>query len=71
MKRNLAALLLAMMLILCGCGGKNESAAVEEPAAVPTTEETVPATVPEDGNPDDVTCKGTYTAQGDMTLPEE
>ena len=33
MKRNLAALLLAMMLILCGCGSKNESAAAEEPAA--------------------------------------
>ena len=65
MKRNLAALLLAMMLILCGCGSKNESAAAEEPAAEPTVEETVPATIPEDGNPDDVTCKGSYTAQGD------
>ena len=31
---------------------------VSEPAA---TETQVPATVPADGNPDDVTCKGTYT----------
>lgn len=29
------------------------------------TEETEPPTIPEDGNPDDATCKGTYTAEDD------
>lgn len=28
--------------------------------------ETVPATIPADGNPDDVTCKGSYTADADQ-----
>jgi len=35
-----------------------------EPAAVSTAEPTVPATVPADGDPNDVTCKGSYTASG-------
>lgn len=30
--------------------------------------ETVPATVPADGNPDDVTCKGTYTATDEEAI---
>lgn len=33
------------------------------PEAPAQTEETVPPTVPADGNPDDVTCKGTYTSE--------
>ena len=66
MKRNLAALLLAMTLILCGCGNKNAPAyATANEQTVPATEETVPATIPEDGDPNDVTCKGSYTVQGD------
>ena len=32
----------------------------------PATEPEVVATVPTDGNPDDVTCKGTYTASDDV-----
>ena len=63
MTRKLAALLLAMTLLLCGCGSQNAPAAEETEQPVPTTEETVPVTVPEDGDPNDVTCKGTYTAQ--------
>ena len=30
--------------------------------------ETVPPTVPADGNPDDVTCKGTYTAEDEAVI---
>lgn len=60
MRRILALLLaLAMLSGLCltGCG-KNEDPSVE------TTAATEPApTVPADGNPNDVTCKGTYTVQ--------
>ncbi len=44
-------------LILAGMGDKAEVPA-ETTAAV---QESVPATVPADGNPDDETCKGTYT----------
>ena len=47
--------------LLAGCGEKREAAVTEQPAAE-TTEATVPATVPADGNPNDVTCKGSYTA---------
>ncbi|MGM9548247.1 MAG: peptidylprolyl isomerase [Faecousia sp.] len=49
--------------LLTGCGKK--SAGKEEttvPPAAETTQATVPATVPADGNPGDVTCKGSYTA---------
>lgn len=60
----LAAVLIA--LLVAGFSGKSEEKAPTETSA-PTAEttvpeETVPATVPADGNPDDETCKGTYTA---------
>ena len=46
--------------------GEATAAATEADVAVETQpEETVPATVPADGNPDDVTCKGTYTVTDD------
>lgn len=68
---------LILALLLAACGGETEpiranaenasgDAALETAAA--TTEPTVPATVPPDGNPDDVTCKGSYTTQ-DGQLP--
>jgi len=70
MSKKLAVLLLALLL-LCGCSKMN-SMAHETPAAEETTaapaEETVPATVPEDGDPNDVTCKGSYTAAGKQDL---
>ena len=65
MKRFLAAALCAVMFsqLLTGCG-KKQPAETTAPSAEPmqTTQATVPATVPEDGNPGDVTCKGSYTA---------
>ena len=57
----LAAALIA--LIVTGFGGK------EEPAeTVPETTEAIVATVPADGNPDDVTCKGTYTVSDEDVI---
>lgn len=53
-----AICVLLAALLLAGCGK------TEEPETIPveTTEETIPApTAPADGNPDDVTCKGSYT----------
>ena len=59
MKRMLAAVL--AVLLLCGCApaGSNGGSVAE------TTSAQAGATVPADGNPDDVTCKGTYTREGD------
>ncbi len=62
------ALLLAVLL--CGCGSQ-EPPAAQSPessgsaAAVTetTAAETVPATIPQAGNPEDVTCKGSYTGE--------
>lgn len=51
----LAAVLIA--LIVTGLDDKAEGGTVATEAAA----ETVAATVPADGNPEDVTCKGTYT----------
>lgn len=60
--KKLWALLSAvlMLLLLCGC----EQTPVEETVqTTQVTEETIPPTIPADGNPGDVTCKGSYTAQ--------
>ena len=68
MKRNrtryLAAALCAVMLLqgLTGCGKKPPVKETTVPSTAETTQPTVPATVPRDGNPGDVTCKGSYTA---------
>ena len=56
-------------LIISGLDGAGET----DPTIAPTSgtvgetspEETVPATIPADGNPDDATCKGTYTVTDD------
>ena len=50
MVKRTAALLLVLGLLLCGCG-KTESSETEVTVAPETTEETVPATIPQDGNP--------------------
>ena len=62
---------LAMALLLVGCGkdkGEPNLPSQEQIAVEMTTEATVPVTVPDDGNPDDVTCKGTYTGNADSKM---
>lgn len=68
-KRCIALLLAALALSGCGKAGavgtpnhREESSSVS--TTVPTETEP-PATVPADGNPEDVTCKGSYT--GDVS----
>ena len=64
-KRYLAAALCAVMLLegLTGCGKKPPvKTETTAPSAAETTQPTVPTTMPQDGNPGDVTCKGSYTA---------
>ena len=57
----LVAILVA--LVVAGFGGK------EVPAeTVPAETEAVVATVPADGNPEDVTCKGTYTVSDEAVV---
>ena len=62
----LLAVLIA--LLVGGLGGGEKPLDATAPAATGATESaqatepTVPATIPADGNPDDETCKGTYTA---------
>ena len=53
---------LTMVLLLCGCEKAHEKTDNFEQIQV-TTEATVPATIPADGDPGDVTCKGTYTGE--------
>ena len=59
MKRILAAVL--AVLLLCGCAPAESNG--DNPGE--TTGAQAGATVPADGNPEDVTCKGTYTREGD------
>ena len=67
MKKICAALLLiAGLLSLFGCGEEPEAQTVPEDTGDPAVT-TVEATVPADGNPADVTCKGSYTGQGNGT----
>lgn len=56
-------------LVVSGLSGKKDEEptstteqATSETADTSATEETVVYTIPADGNPDDVTCKGSYTA---------
>ena len=59
-KRLFLLLLAALMLLCAGCGnGMPEETAPPETVTVPT----VPVTVPADGDPDDVTCKGSYSRE--------
>lgn len=64
MKKRLTALLilcLVLTLLATGCG---KEPAEETTAPVETTEETLPPpTAPADGNPNDVTCQGSYSAE--------
>ena len=62
--------LAAALIALVSTGSKKDEPAVTEPAATVAVEETVVATVPADGNPEDVTCKGTYTAADDVAIAE-
>ena len=55
----LAAVL--VVLLLCGCAPAGSNADNSAESTVPSAGATVPA----DGNPEDVTCKGTYTREGD------
>ena len=54
----LLAALIALIVSGIGGSGTEETAAAE---SAEVTEATVVATIPADGNPDDVTCKGSYT----------
>ena len=59
-----AVVVLLGVLIALILGGQNKAdneVPAETAVAGETTEATVPATHPADGNPDDVTCKGTYS----------
>ena len=59
----LAAILIA--LIVSGQKQKQTEAPATEPV---TTEAVVEATIPADGNPDDVTCKGSYSVSDEEAL---
>lgn len=59
---TLAVLLVAVVaavVVLCVWGGMEQE---ETPTTAPSTQATIPA----DGNPDDQTCKGSYTATDDQ-----
>ena len=61
MKKRIAAFALVLILLLCGCSKQASPAKQDTVETTSPAEETVPATVPEDGDPKDVTCKGSYT----------
>ena len=64
---GVVVLALLVALVISGIDGdlfkRNEGMEIPPEAAAAQTEaaETVPATIPPDGNPEDVTCKGSYT----------
>lgn len=68
MRKIYLALLLAMLLLLCGCEeAELPPTTVTVPATVPSEPQVI-ATVPANGTPGDVTCLGSYTAQPDDTV---
>lgn len=74
MKKTILGVLLVLSLVLILWGGSSalpdtretqgDRGEAQTAEAGETTGETVPATTPADGDPDDVTCKGSYT--GDL-----
>lgn len=60
---GMALIAVVVVLVVAMVMNGRQSAEDAEPAVTEATEAvTEPATVPADGNPDDATCKGTYTA---------
>jgi len=57
--------LIAMLIAMIVPGMKKTEAETTEPTAV------VEATVPADGNPEDATCKGTYTVADDVAIGDQ
>ena len=68
----LVAVLVALLVNGLGITAKplstDETAGMETTSGAAETEATVPATIPADGNPDDETAKGTYTASDDEVI---
>jgi len=62
-----AVVVLAAVLIALIVSGGNQKKD-EEPAVAPTAADVVEATIPADGNPDDVTCKGSYSVSDEEAL---
>lgn len=63
--KKISMLLLLAAMLLCGCSQTAAEDTTEAPGTDTVAEETVPATVAPDGDPEDVTCKGSYTAAAD------
>ena len=63
-------ILLAALLIALVLGGKDQKTETTEnaPAEETAVVETVEATIPADGNPDDVTCKGSYSVSDEEAI---
>ena len=63
----LAAVLVALIL----AGMKNKAPTAPAQTETPAAEQVVAGTVPADGNPDDVTCKGSYTVSDEAAAAEK
>lgn len=62
--------LLAVLIALVVSGTKQPEEEQAPAATTAATEQTTPPTIPADGNPDDVTCKGSYTAADEAVLAD-
>ena len=62
--------LLAVLIALVVSGTKQPEQVQDPAATTAATEQTTPPTIPADGNPDDVTCKGSYTAADEAVLAD-
>ena len=69
-----AVVVVLALLVAIIVGGMNSDLLNPDPTIAPSAaptepaETTPPATIPADGNPDDVTCKGTYTVTDEEAL---
>ncbi len=66
-----AVVVVLALLVALIVGGMDEDVFAQDPTEAPTeavVETAPPATAPADGNPDDVTCKGTYTVTDEEAI---
>ena len=63
-------LLAAILAVLVMNGKKQDAEPLPGGETTQAQEETQPATIPADGNPDDVTCKGSYTVSDEQAIAD-
>lgn len=65
---KLCSILLLLMILLCGCNAETGMKSISTETHVQIAESIPEYTIPADGDPNDVTCKGSYTGEAENAV---